>query len=353
MSYSDEVLADSPTVYLVMDETSGTVAADSSGAGRNATIGSTTSLGEPAVMPNGTSSFGIDATTAVVYVPASGALVSTDFAVEAWITLDSLASLHTIASRDANLPRQWSFYVSDGRLRVYSATSVLIGTQLLTVGTPYHVALRYVSGVAYLYVNGVLDGSVTVTLANASSAIRLNIGASPAGNVHTSVFFPLAGNMSHFAYYTQAINVPSAARFAAHYEAGASAPADVVIPGEAFTSIAAGRDGAPRIPILVSGEVFASAATAREGVAQVEAPTPVLIAGQAFTSIAVALDGGIFDAPTGTDTTNAASGRIREGVGTMTLTPPVAPVPPGLGYGHRVDKAVALPTPTLVDGRPT
>jgi hypothetical protein len=46
-------------------------------------------------------------------------------------------------------------------------------------------------------------------------------------------------------------------------------------------------------------------------------------------------------------------GRLRSGSAEVSLDVPVAAVPAGLTLATRVDKALAYPTPTLVDGRPT
>lgn len=54
-----------------------------------------------------------------------------------------------------------------------------------------------------------------------------------------------------------------------------------------------------------------------------------------------------------TDTSNSNNGRTRGGRATVTVTRPVAAVPPGTTFGERYDKALALPEPVMVDGRPT
>lgn len=54
-----------------------------------------------------------------------------------------------------------------------------------------------------------------------------------------------------------------------------------------------------------------------------------------------------------TDTTNRLNGRIRGGYGLATYDPGVAATPSTLVLGKRVDKAIPLPTPDLVNGRPT
>lgn len=55
----------------------------------------------------------------------------------------------------------------------------------------------------------------------------------------------------------------------------------------------------------------------------------------------------------GTDVSNRDWARRRGGMGLVTVEVPVAPVPPTRTRAPRVTKAVPLPTPTMVDGRPT
>lgn len=56
----------------------------------------------------------------------------------------------------------------------------------------------------------------------------------------------------------------------------------------------------------------------------------------------------------GTDISNALNGRVRGTIpARVTITIPVAPVPPALSLGERVDKALPYPPPVMVDGRPT
>jgi hypothetical protein len=55
----------------------------------------------------------------------------------------------------------------------------------------------------------------------------------------------------------------------------------------------------------------------------------------------------------GTDTSNGLDGRRRDGYATVTITYPDATVPDGVSLTEKRDKALAYPTPTMVNGRPT
>lgn len=68
--------------------------------------------------------------------------------------------------------------------------------------------------------------------------------------------------------------------------------------------------------------------------------------------VAAALSGS-YSGTTGTDTANLLNGRDRQASGYVTVTVPVVAVPGHLVVGERKDKARPLPTPTMVNGRPT
>lgn len=217
-NYDEYVMEDNPTIYLPMQETSGTPKDLMSR--RDAVVNGAGSFvyNKAAVFPFTDRSMEIKSVTNALIIPdGDGLLSGTDFAVSANVELDTTNSFHTIAARDDNQPRQWAFYIFDGKLNLYAATSVLVGNIILKSGSQYNVAFRYVGGIASLYVNGFLDKSAAVNLPNASGDIRLTIGASAAGNDQTLLSFPLDGRMSHFAYYTGKHGIPLGRRFAGQY----------------------------------------------------------------------------------------------------------------------------------------
>ena len=85
MTYADEVLADSPVVYLKLDETSGTTAVDSSGNGNDFTYGSGVSLAAGTNDLGSTVAGSGTAEIASISPPPSS---FHDFAIECWVTLD-------------------------------------------------------------------------------------------------------------------------------------------------------------------------------------------------------------------------------------------------------------------------
>lgn len=63
---------------------------------------------------------------------------------------------------------------------------------------------------------------------------------------------------------------------------------------------------------------------------------------------------GVYGGPFPTDTSNSHNGRRRHGRATVIRPTPDAPTPPpGRTLAKRYDKALALPIPDMVDGRPT
>src|SRR5687768_14439861 len=99
MSYDSEVLADSPLVYLKLDEPSGTTAADSSGNARDFTSASVT-VGAATVMPYGTSSYDFNGSSSQVSLADAAWQRPAAFTVEAWIRPDNVSSPRAIAGKD-------------------------------------------------------------------------------------------------------------------------------------------------------------------------------------------------------------------------------------------------------------
>jgi hypothetical protein len=62
---------------------------------------------------------------------------------------------------------------------------------------------------------------------------------------------------------------------------------------------------------------------------------------------------GEYGGPFPTDTSNSHNARTRSARATVITTPNPAPPPAGRTFGVRYDKAIALDTPDMLDGRPT
>lgn len=325
MTYSAEVLADSPLAYYRLGEASGTTMTDSSGNGRNGSHVSSPTLGSTSLLVG-------DANTAVTY--SSGKYSETtsatwmdasSFSVDALIKPTAVSGTQTIASRyDGG--DSGSFTVSSWTLRldgnklacyIFSGASFGVATQstTLTAGTTYHVGATYdgTTGAITVYVNGTSVGTGTRTSMN--SPVTRPFRISRSGNSATESF---AGVIDEVAYYG---SVLTGTRMAAHYTAATTSGVTVAL--DRFTSAATFLDVVPSSSIAVDLDRFASAATLLD-----VSPT---------TSIP-------------TDTTNLLTGLNVGMFGEVILdrpdeTPP--PAPP------RRDIAIPYPQPVMVNGRPT
>lgn len=351
MSYLSEVLADSPLGVWLLDEASGTTAADSSGNGRHMSINGSVTLGAATVMPTGTSSFDF-AGTGTTYLQAAAAawMAVSSFTVTAWVRLDSTSSYRAIMSREntSGTNRQWSFYSTSGKLNVFTSSDRL-GTGTLSTSTVYFVAATYDSATSTLkyYINGSLDATLTsITIPNNQTATPydLVVGASHAGGGGYSFLFD--GRMGPVAYFG---SVLSPTRLAAHYTAGTTASGDATVTVPVATATADAL--VPVVSTTATVDVPVATATAAALVPTVAATGDATVLVPTATATATALAPGLaFDA--GTDTSNALGGRERDGVAQVEVIVPVAS-PPAAISTTRVDKAIPLPEPVLVKGRPT
>lgn len=363
---SEAISAGADGAWL-LDETSGTSAADSSGNSRPLTINGSVTLGAATVMPSGVRSFDFPGSGGA-YLSASAAawMADSSFSVEAWIRPDAVSSYRAIISREnnANVNRQWSFYLTGGKLNMFSSADRL-GTATLSTGTVYHVVVTYDSASSTLkyYIDGSLDTtltSVTIDNSHTGSPYDLYVGASQAAAGGANFLFD--GRMNAVAYYPTAL---SGATVSALYAAGNVA--NITVSGEAFSSATTALDGSALTAISVAGEAFASAATALDGsvvgttvageafVCGVTAldggpVLPITVSGERFVVAATMLSGAIV---AGTDTSNALDGLDFVFTGSPTVTRAPAAVPADLVAASRYEVALPYPVPTMVDGRPT
>ena len=416
MSYLSEALADSPLVLLLEDETSGTTAIDSSGNGRDMTSANCT-LNQPTVMPAGTASYDFNGTSSQISLADAAWQRPAAFTIEKWIRADSVSSFHAIAAKDGNLVGWAFYIISGQLSLYTNGTAHTEPTPSISTATDYYVAATYDTGAIKLYVNGAQVASFTGASLSQTSGTPLIFGASTGSNGGASRFFWFDGRGQAGGYYGTALSgARIAAHYAAGAPnpnatvnaVAATATAAAVAPGvSADSSVAAtvASASATALPPAVSGTgdatVSAVAATATTSVlpptlsahvtlaavaaqASASALAPVVSAGATIASVPatatasahapVADDGSgsqtVFAVPAtatavvlppvwtqvyevGTDTTNALDGFDLAFEATVTITRPVAALPPTLVLAPKVDKAAAYPVPTMVDGRPT
>lgn len=172
MSYNSQILAHNPSHYYRLNETSGVVAHDSSGFGRDASIVGTPTLGTPSLVSGDP-----DLSLTLAPIAPGGSYVSipddnsldglAQMTIMAWIkptAADITASSSTaieIVARDVSTARSFQFRISAGKLsfvKIPVATVTATGATTLVGGTIYHVACTWDAGVARVFLNGVQDG---------------------------------------------------------------------------------------------------------------------------------------------------------------------------------------------------
>jgi Concanavalin A-like lectin/glucanases superfamily/Immunoglobulin I-set domain len=167
--------------------------------------------------------FNFDGSSGYVSVPSSPSLLfSNAFTAEAWINLGTPPSGdETIAAKgvDANVPVDWQMLVYGGKLAVQINVagnwSPIVCATTLSPGVWYHVAMTYDGSNLQGYVNGVLDGSVSVPGSMQTSSYALKIGVySPAA--HLAYF---RGKIDELSLYSRTL---SSNEIAAIYNAGSS-----------------------------------------------------------------------------------------------------------------------------------
>lgn len=239
MSYDSEVLADSPLVYLELNDTSGTTATDTSGNSRNGTYATTSGTGYSlnqtgiiATRADGNVKFvstgGSETTnpsTGYVTIPY-GAWADTqdNFTVEFWYKPPTARTGGIIAGH-RNTVLQWDinlFASGDIAFRGWDTDTTLAaaysteseGIDVFS-GTPkaWHVVAVKSGTSMYLYIDGALVGT-SVAPANLRSNTTDAVGINSTGSAASQ---GVLGRVACFALYGSAL---SAARISTHYLAG-------------------------------------------------------------------------------------------------------------------------------------
>jgi len=258
--YGDAVLADNPVSYWRLDETSGTVAADSKGSNPGTYVNGPV-LGQTGALPDAVTNRApsFDGVDDRVDVPASASLdVTSQITIEGWIYPTDTAAVHPIVEYgDASTlgVHLWQYDAGNklfANLIDTSGTShMVMSTAVFTTNTWYHVALTYDGSAAVLYVNGTEVARAVIGAVTLRTGLPVNLGRRvTAGSLQNTVF---AGKLDEVALYSSAL---TASRIRGHYNAGrcykdavlADIPAGYWRLGEASGTTAAdgvaGRHGA-------------------------------------------------------------------------------------------------------------
>ena len=232
LTYVETVLQDKPVAFWQLNETSGTVAKDSSGNGNNGTYAQDFSLGQPPLASGLPVCVQITSTAGFIAGPSSPVNLpvgNSPYTLECWASSLEPESYYT--STGAPL-LGFGGYGTDYAVNAlkFMANSANNGngftnywwaedlgpTETCNQNTTYYIAATFDGTTRRLYVNGTLIASDNPTNHNVTTASNLTIG-SPNSSQNTTQ--SLVGYVSNVAIYNTAL---SAARIQAHYNAGIS-----------------------------------------------------------------------------------------------------------------------------------
>jgi hypothetical protein len=238
VSYSSEVLADSPYIYARMDEAAGsTTAANSAPAGGSfgITNGAPT-FGATSLVIGGGSSVSYDGDDELGITIANTDLSSTSLlTIEAWVrttTRPSDAS-KAIAAAMSHLnitTARFGLYITvDGLPRGFVQGGALItGTTPIDDGNPHHLVLTLGAGSAKFYVDGGLIGTQAAA-PTSTNLTRIRVG----GHASSSSRGVFQG-IDEVAFYSD--RALTSTRISAHYAEGTGSAGTTVTGGQAAES---------------------------------------------------------------------------------------------------------------------
>lgn len=237
MSYDSEVAADSPLVYLELNDTAGTTATDTSGNARHGTYATSSGTGyqlnQTGILDTRAdgnvkfvSSAGTDTPPATGYVTVPyGAWTNTtgDMSVEIWYKPPTSGVTGGVLCGHRATALQWQLSLTGSgnfQFIVWDAATLAFQVTAISVGVfdnrkAYHVVGVHSGTSLLLYVDGVLQDTATCPaslVSNTADALGVNSTGSAASQT-------VIGSMACFALYGSAL---SASRIAAHYTAGAA-----------------------------------------------------------------------------------------------------------------------------------
>jgi RHS repeat-associated protein len=224
--YSSTILADSPTAYWRLGESSGTSAADATSHGNTGTYSGGFTLAQPgALFGDGDTAVKLDGTSGYVTVPNSAGLQSNQVSIELWIKKLTETPWGAYVTKNiaygGNAGSSWFQllnYGTTGRLQFRvtgdDGPSSLQSATTLGLNAWYHVVATYDGTIAKLYVNGSLDSSLSITATPTQTTAPLNIGRRPDGYYNNAV-------LDEVAIYSTAL---SATQVGSHWTASVNPP---------------------------------------------------------------------------------------------------------------------------------
>jgi len=221
-SYRQVVLDASPVSYWRLGETSGTSAADETGA--NPGTYNNMLLGEPSALSSDSNpSASFSGTQSYVRVPASPSLDMTSaVTVELWAKRRTIGGYQVLVGKPGNGQSKFENYslwqTPSNKYTAYfgnGSTSVSVQTPAITDTNWHYVVATYNGSRARIYLDGVLKQEIAQTLQMTANTLPLNIGRANNG----AYFFN--GWLDEVAIYPTAL---PAQTILAHYNRATGSP---------------------------------------------------------------------------------------------------------------------------------
>jgi parallel beta-helix repeat protein len=209
------LLNELPLVYYRFDETTGTIASDSSTNGRNGTYNGGVTLGGTGGItdPNNRAAT-FDGVNDYVSVPSPSSFATSQVSVESWVNPDPTMPLYgTVAMKSSS--SSWNdgygMYWNSGKLRFfvnnYNGTNTYVEATVPT-GSWSHVVGTYDGTALKFYINGALVATTAYNLPIVQSAQPVEVGKGAGGN------YLWKGGLDELAIYGTAL---TAGQVQSHY----------------------------------------------------------------------------------------------------------------------------------------
>ena len=194
-----------PVVWYKFDETSGTVASDSSGNGKNGTVtGGTWVAGKIANAVN------LSGSTQYVSAPAGVVSTLNDFSIATWVKVTTNSTWARIFDFGANSNTYMFLAPTAGSTIRFAITTsgngaeqIINGTSALSTGVWHHVAVTHIGNTGTLYVDGAVVGT------NSNMTLRpSSMGSTPNNYIGKSQFADpyLNGQVDDFRIYNRGLS---------------------------------------------------------------------------------------------------------------------------------------------------
>jgi hypothetical protein len=242
VAYSSQVNSRNPIAYLMMDESSGTTAADSSpaGGGNGTHPGTYSATGITYAQSSASTVLGTAiSTTGVTPITIAGSsafdnIGTGDFSVELWFNTSNISSredLFTFKGGSSDFGIHLGSQTA-GRLSLYHGGFIISSSTPVTANAWHHLVVTRASGTDTMYLDGVSIGSGADAGSVNTSGSPIEIGS----NTGNSQLY--TGSLDEFAFYPSAL---SAAQVQADYVTGVPEPASVGVLGISVLGLLARR----------------------------------------------------------------------------------------------------------------